>query len=326
LAVIEVRGLRKEFGRRGQRTVALDGIDFEVSAGSVFGFLGPNGAGKTTTIRCLLNLARPTAGHCTVLGVDPQTHFERIQRRVGSLIENQSLFGPFSGRRNLGHLARLQSIPVARVDAVLDQVGLSGRAHDPVRTYSQGMRQRLGLAAALLKDPEVLVLDEPANGLDPEGIVEIRSLLRGFAAQGRTVFVSSHQLGEVQQLCDHVAVLAGGRCVAAGPVDEVLALAGSSDVLVRIDDVDRAVAVLRAAGWGARIDGNATIRVAVPASDAPLVAEALGRQHLWPRELRPAGAGLEEAFLALTRPPSAGPEASPSRRPSSPTSTDPAAS
>ena len=301
MPVIEVRGLRKEYPRgRGRRTVALDGVDLDVAEGRVFGFLGPNGAGKTTTIRCLLALARPTAGHCLVLGVDPRAHVDRIQHRVGSLIEGQALFPAFSGRRNLASLARLYRLPPGRVDDVLEQVGLTDRADDAVRAYSLGMRQRLGLAAALLKDPELLILDEPANGLDPEGIVEVRHLLRRLAGQGRTVFVSSHQLAEVQQLCDEVAVLAAGRCVAAGPVDGVLASAGSTGVAVLVDDPQRGLAALEEAGIEAWIDDDRWLRAALPSGDAPLVAEVLARQHLYPRELRPGGATLEEAFLRLT--------------------------
>lgn len=302
MAVIEVRGLRKEYrsGRR-RRTVAIDGLDLEVPEGGVFGFLGPNGAGKTTTIRCLLGLVRPTGGRCMVLGVDPQVHFERIQRRVGSLIETQALFPSFSGRRNLAHLARLHRIPADRVVAVLDRVGLADRADDLLRTFSLGMRQRLGIAAALLKDPELLILDEPANGLDPEGIVDMRRLLRRLGAEGRTVFVSSHQLAEVQQMCDQVAVLAHGRCVAAGPVDGVLASVGSTGVVARVDDPPVGLAALHAEGIDAWIDDDGLLRSALPSGDAPRVARALARHDIYPRELRPGGATLEEAFLELTR-------------------------
>ena len=302
MAVIEARGLRKEYGAgRGRRTVALEGVDFEVPDGGVFGFLGPNGAGKTTTIRCLLNLARPTGGRCLVLGVDPQVHFERIQRRVGSLIETQALFPAFSGYRNLAHLARLYRLPLGRVDDVLEGVGLADRAGDALATYSLGMRQRLGISAALLKDPELLILDEPANGLDPEGIVEIRHLLRRLGSEGRTVFVSSHQLAEVQQICDQVAVLARGRCVAAGPVDGVLASVGNTGVVARVDDPPTAIAALSAEGIDAWIDDEGLLRSALPSGDAPLLARALARHDIYPRELRPGGATLEEAFLELTR-------------------------
>jgi ABC-2 type transport system ATP-binding protein len=302
MAVIEIRGLRKEYrAGRGRRTLALDRVDLEVPDCGVFGFLGPNGAGKTTTIRCLLNLARPTDGRCMVLGVDPQVHFERIQRQVGSLIENQALFPAFSGRRNLSHLARLRRLPMTRVDDTLERVGLSDRADDLLRTYSLGMRQRLGIAAALLKEPELLILDEPANGLDPEGIVEMRHLLKGLGAEGRTVFVSSHQLAEVQQVCDQVAVLAHGRCVAAGPVDGVLASVGNTGVVARVDDPPTAVAVLHREGIDAWVDDDGLVRSALPSGDAPVLARALARHDIYPRELRPGGASLEEAFLELTR-------------------------
>jgi ABC-2 type transport system ATP-binding protein len=297
---VEVEGLRKEYrAGRGRHVVALDGLDLTVPSGGVFGFLGPNGSGKTTTIRCLLGLARPTAGHCRVLGRDATTDYARVQARVGSMLESQALFPGFSGRQNLVLLAQLGGVPAGSVDAVLERVDLVDRADDLLQTYSLGMRQRLGLAAALLKDPELLVLDEPANGLDPAGIRDIRVLLRKLGDEGRTVFVSSHLLAEVQQLCDHVAVLARGRCVATGPVDDVLASVGSAGVVVRVDDVAAGLAALAAAGLRASVDGDA-IHVDVRGSDAPAVAQVLGRHGLWPRELRPGGATLEQAFLALT--------------------------
>src|SRR6266498_299730 len=177
--VIEIRGLRKEFRRiRGGSTIAVAGLDLEVPSGGVFGFLGPNGSGKTTTIRCLLGLVSPTAGACRLLGASSRGELAAVPG--------------FSGRRNLTLLARIAGVGRRRVDEVLELVDLAGRAGDRVRTYSLGMRQRLGIAAALLKDPEVLILDEPANGLDPAGIKEIRDLLRSLGREGRTVFVSSH--------------------------------------------------------------------------------------------------------------------------------------
>lgn len=180
-------------------------------------------------------------------------------------------------------------------------MGLAERAGDALGTYSLGMRQRLGIAAALLKDPELLILDEPANGLDPEGIVEIRHLLRRLGGEGRTVFVSSHQLAEVQQVCDQVAVLAHGRCVAAGPVDGVLAAVGTTGVVARVDDPPTAVAALAAEGIDVWVDDDGLLRSALPSGDAPLLARALARHDIYPRELRPGGAMLEEAFLELTR-------------------------
>ena len=301
MGVIEVEGLRKEYRQgRNRSVVALDDLDLDVPSGGVFGFLGPNGSGKTTTIRCLLGLARPTAGRCRVLGVDASREFGRVQRRVGAMIESQSLFDGFSGRRNLELLAGMYGLPPAAIDGVLDQVDLQERAGDLVATYSLGMRQRLGLAAALLKDPEVLILDEPANGLDPAGIRDVRTLLRSLGSEGRTVFVSSHVLAEVQVLCDRVAVLARGRCITSGTVDEVLASVGSAGVLVRLDDVADGVAALEGAGLSVSADGD-SIRVDIPSRDAARVAEILARHGIWHRELRPAGATLEEAFLALTQ-------------------------
>jgi ABC-2 type transport system ATP-binding protein len=298
--VIAIEGLRKEYGRfRGPATVAVDGLDLSVPAGGVFGFLGPNGAGKTTTIRNLLGLARPTAGRCRVFGVDTRGEFHRVQRRVGTMIETQALFPGFSGRRNLSLLAGMEGIPASAVDDALDRVGLAGRADDRLATYSLGMKQRLGLAAALLKDPELLVLDEPANGLDPAGIRYVRTLLRRFGNEGRTVFVSSHLLGEVQQMCDRVAVLSRGRCVAAGPVEEVLASAGMRGVVVRLHDLVAGRAALEAAGYPVSEDGQRLV-VGVDPTEAPRVAETLAAQDLYPLELRPGGASLEEAFLTLT--------------------------
>src|SRR5439155_7695027 len=229
---------------RGGSTLAVNGLDLEVPQGGVFGFLGPNGAGKTTTIRCLLGLVAPSAGRLHVLGEEVPRHLQRVIRRVGAIVEAPALFPRFSGRRNLRILGRIDGIGPATVDAALERVGLSERADDMVRTYSLGMKQRLGIAATLLKDPSVLILDEPANGLDPAGIVEVRELLRTLGAEGRTVFVSSHQLAEVQTVCDQVAILSRGRAVAFGPVTDVLASSRSRGLIVRLDDLPAGLAAL----------------------------------------------------------------------------------
>src|SRR5262249_35887214 len=227
MGVIEVEGLRKEYRRlRGGRTTAVAGLDLEVPEGGVFGFLGPNGAGKTTTIRCVVGLVRPDAGSVRLLGSDVSKGLAKVIGRVGSIVEQPALFPRFSGRRNLEILGRIDGRGARDIDAALERVGLTERAKDMVRTYSLGMKQRLGIAAALLKDPQVLILDEPANGLDPAGIVEVRELIRSLGAEGRTVFVSSHLLSEVQQVADRVAILTRGRCVKEGPGAEVLAGAG----------------------------------------------------------------------------------------------------
>jgi ABC-2 type transport system ATP-binding protein len=298
--VIEVAGLRKEYRRlRGGAQVAVDGLDLAVPEGGVFGFLGPNGAGKTTTIRCLLGLVAPTAGTCRLLGTDVGGGLYQVIGRVGSIVETPALFPTITGRRNLELLGRLHGIGRRRVAETLERVGLAERGDDLVKRYSLGMRQRLGLAAALLKDPEVLILDEPANGLDPAGIKEVRDLLRGLGGEGRTVFVSSHLLSEVRQTCDRVAILARGRCVAAGPVAQVLANGHRAGLLVRLDDLDRGQAVLAAAGIPAAADGE-VLRVALSPEEASSVTKALAGQGLYLTELRPDEADLETVFLELT--------------------------
>jgi ABC-2 type transport system ATP-binding protein len=300
VAVIQIEGLGKEYRRfRGGRVVALDGLDLAVPEGGVFGFLGPNGSGKTTTIRCLLGLVRPTAGSCNILGVDPQRDLDRVIGRIGSIVESPALFPNFSGRLNLQLLGRLHGIDGAQVDKALARVGLAGRGKDKVKTYSLGMKQRLGIAAALLKDPALLILDEPANGLDPAGIKEVRDLLRSLGAEGRTVFVSSHILSEVQQMCDRVAILSKGRSVAEGTVSDVLAGGASAGVLVRIEDPESAHVVLRAAGMD-NVVTNGVLRVSIPPRDAARITKTLAQQGLYVSELRPDEEDLEDVFLKLT--------------------------
>jgi ABC-2 type transport system ATP-binding protein len=301
-AVIELEGLRKEYRRlRGSKTVAVDGLDLAVPSGGVFGFLGPNGAGKTTTIRCLLGLVRPSGGRCRLLGHEP-ADLHRVIGRVGSIVESPTMYPRFSGRRNLELLARIDGIGRGRVLEVLEEVGLGERGDDLVKTYSLGMKQRLAIAGALLKDPELLILDEPANGLDPAGIVEVRELMRSLGRDGRTVFVSSHILSEVQQTADRVAILARGRTVATGPVHEVLTAGHAAGLVVRLDDMAGGLAALGEAGIpAARDDG--VIRVSVPPEDAARVTRTLADRGLYLSELRPDEADLETVFLELTSDP-----------------------
>lgn len=301
--IIEIEGLSKEFcrWRRGRResTRAVDGLDLAVPEGGVYGFLGPNGSGKTTTIRCLLGFARPTAGRCRLFARDVATSLHEVLNDVGAIVETPALFPTMSGRRNLELLARTQRIGQSIVSATLERVGLAERADDLVKTYSLGMRQRLGLAAALLKDPALLVLDEPANGLDPAGIREIRLLLQGLGEEGRTVFVSSHLLAEIEHTCDHVAILSRGRCIAAGHVHDVLASCPSSGLVVRLADPARGLEALGRAGLVAtRNDG--ALRVQTPPDDAARVNRILAEAGLWLTELRAEQASLEDVFLALT--------------------------
>lgn len=299
MSVIEIAALEKDYRRlRGGTTRAVDGLDLVVEAGGVYGFLGPNGSGKTTTIRCLLGLARPTSGDCRIFGKDSQTQLATVIARVGSIVEGPALFPAFSARRNLALLARLHCLPPRRVDDVLELVGLAGRENELVKNYSLGMRQRLAIGAALLKDPELLILDEPANGLDPAGIREVRQLLRRLGRDGRTIFVSSHILSEVQQTCDQVAILSRGRCVACGPVSEVLAR-GTAGIMLRIDELQRAVAVLAAAGFTTDLRDGALRVEAVPEQGAR-IAKALADHGLYPTELRPETVDLEKIFFELT--------------------------
>jgi ABC-type multidrug transport system ATPase subunit len=285
---------------RGGRTLAVDGLDLDVPEGGVFGFLGPNGAGKTTTIRCLLGLVAPSEGRLRLLQSDVNDRLPSAIRRVGSIVETPALFPRFSGRRNLEILGRIDGIGSSAIDASLERVGLTARAGDLVRTYSLGMKQRLGIAAALLKDPSVLVLDEPANGLDPAGIVDVRRLLRSLGAEGRTVFVSSHILSEIQQTADRVAIIARGRLITSGLVGDVLAARGGEGLVVKLADLRAGLAALTADGIEASMATDA-LHVSLPGHEAERVSRTLAAQGLFVTELRPSEVDLETVFLELTR-------------------------
>jgi len=300
-AVVEMAGVSKSYGRGERRRLALDRLDLAVPRGEVFGLLGQNGAGKTTAMRCMLGLVRPTAGMCRILGAGSGRDLHRVIDRVGALIETPGLTPSLSGRRNLLLLARLERMGRGEVGRALEAAGLAEQADDAVATYSLGMRQRLGVAAALLRDPEVLVLDEPANGLDPAGIAEIRHLLVGLAREGRTVIVSSHQLMEVERICDRLAVIAAGRCVAVGPIGDVLATAGAGALIVRVADPDAARDALAAAGIDSAVTHGA-LRVACTPADGARVTEILAAKRLYVYEMRPVKPTLEAAFLGLTSP------------------------
>lgn len=266
----------------------------------MYGFLGPNGSGKTTTIRCLLGLVRPDEGACEVLGSGVPSNLSAVIRRVGSMVETPTFFKGFSGRRNLEILAHATGITRTAIDPALDRVGLGDRADDRFGTYSLGMKQRLGLAAVLMKDPELLILDEPANGLDPAGLKEVRDLLRSLADEGRTVFLSSHLLGEVQAICDAVAILARGRCIAQGPVDEVLAVRGGNAFVVRAPNLRKAKTALQQGGFPASLRGDKSLRVAAPLNAAGKVTRCLADAGIYLTELRPEEISLEAVFLELT--------------------------
>ena len=300
MGVIEIEGLHKEYAKlRGGRTIAIQGLDLSVPTGGVFGFLGPNGAGKTTTIRCLLGLVRPSAGRMTLMGADVQRDLPSVIARVGSIVEAPAMFPRFSGRRNLEILARIHGEGETAIDASLDRVGLADRAKDRVKTYSLGMKQRLAIAATLLRDPSLLILDEPANGLDPAGIVEVRELVRSLGAEGRTIFISSHILSEVQQTADHVAIVAKGKLITSGPVDEVLTTGGRG-LLVKVADLEAGRRVLTEAQMPVVSAGGA-LKVDVPAEQAERVSRTLAEAGLFVTELRPDEVDLETVFLELTK-------------------------
>jgi ABC-2 type transport system ATP-binding protein len=297
---IEIEGLRKHYRRwRAGPAVAVDGLDLTVPEGGVFGFLGPNGSGKTTTIRCLLGLVTPSSGRTAVLGRPTPAALRDVMRQVGAIVETPAMFPTMTGRENLELLGAIDGIGRRRVAECLDVVGLGDRADTTVRKYSLGMRQRLGLAAALLKDPALLVLDEPANGLDPSGMREIRQLLRRLGDEGRTVFVSSHLLAEVEQTCDRVAIIDRGRLVLTGRVEDVLAGAARPALLVGLDDLAGGAAVLRAAGLLVE-PTERLLSVAVPAAEGAVVTKLLADAGLYVSELRPDTVTLEDLFLDLT--------------------------
>ncbi|MFI5927338.1 ABC transporter ATP-binding protein [Micromonospora sp. NPDC051543] len=298
-AVIEIEGLRKTFrSLRSGRRVAVDGFDLLVEAGQIHGFLGPNGSGKTTTLRALLGLVRADSGRMTVFGEPSPELLPRVAGQVGAIVESPQFFGNFTGRRTLRLLARAGGVSISRVDEALELVGLRDRGDERVKGYSLGMKQRLAVASALLKDPRLLILDEPANGLDPAGIREMRDLMRSLAAAGVTVLVSSHILGEIQLICDHVTIISRGRRVATGRVDEVLAGHDRHEFLVRVAEPERAADVLRAAELAAAVEGETL--VVGGATDPTVISRVLGEQDLWVAELTPLRPDLESVFLELT--------------------------
>ena len=299
MAVIEVSGAVKAYRRRGREQRALDGLNLIVDEGGVHGFLGPNGSGKTTTIRVLLGLVRSDEGTSRLLGQPVPERLPDVIGGVGALVETPLFFPNFSGRLNLQLLAETAGLQRTRVEECLEIVGLSDRAEDAFKGYSLGMKQRLGIAAALLKRPRLLILDEPSNGLDPGGIRDVRELIRGLGAKGEcTVFLSSHLLAEVEQVCDHVSILARGRCVASGAVRDVLASRSNGDVRVRIADPLAARDVILGGGYQVTVEQDQLRVHAVPAP-AELTKLLADHGH-YLQELTPVAADLESAFLALT--------------------------
>src|SRR5256885_7568357 len=255
----------------GKRTI-VDKVSFSLQRGEIFGFLGPNGAGKTTTIRMLVGLIRPTSGNVTICGFDQRHQFEDAMRCVGCIVENPDLYRFMTGRENLEHFARMLGVPRTEIERVAELVALEHRLDQRVGTYSLGMRQRLGIAQALLGNPQLLILDEPANGLDPAGIREIRTLLRRLATErAMSVFVSSHLLAEVELMCDRVAIIHKGRILKEGDVRELIS--SRREMELRVDDVDRAALLLAEKNIVHTIN-DGLIDVDIDEADTPpLVAE-----------------------------------------------------
>ncbi|MFO7777918.1 MAG: ABC transporter ATP-binding protein [Nitriliruptoraceae bacterium] len=287
--------------KRFDGLVAVDDLSLEVARGGVVGFVGPNGAGKSTTIRMLLGLVRPTSGTAEVLGTSID-HPHRLRGRIGALIEAPAFYPQLSGLDNLRVHASLGAHPDRRVHEVLELVGLGERSMDRYGTYSLGMKQRLGLATALLGEPDLLVLDEPTNGLDPEGIIEVRRLLKDLGSTGTTVLVSSHQLGEIQAACDRIVVIRRGQLVFDGSVRDALTQ-GSESVLVvpeHRQDRPRLAGVLLQAGYDLD-DADDGLRVRTAGHHAPALNRLASDAGITLRELTPLTGTLEDAFFDLTR-------------------------
>jgi len=313
--VISTSRLTKAFGK----LIAVNDLHLQVMRGDVFGFLGPNGSGKTTTIRMLLGLIRPTAGRAVIFGMDVIQHMPSILPRIGAIVETPVFYPYLSGMDNL-HVVGAASGMVSgkanqrRIDEVLELVELHAQAKMAYRKYSLGMKQRLGIAAALLTDPELVLLDEPTNGLDPAGMFEIRQLIQRLAALGKTIFLSSHLLNEVQQVCNRVAILQKGNLIKQGNVSELLR--GSEQVLVRLntsEETQQAKLILqeakeRGADWLRAVhvqmdrQGQPTLRIDAPKSCSTEINALLARNNLFAAELHPYEGSLEEIYLQLTTP------------------------
>ncbi|MDH4141075.1 MAG: ABC transporter ATP-binding protein [Chloroflexota bacterium] len=296
MAVVTTTDLTRRFGP----ITALDAVTLELPPGGIIGLVGPNGSGKSTLIRVLLGLIRPTSGSATVFG-HPITSPKRYASGVGTMIESPAFVASLSARANLVSLAHLHGTPMVRVDEVLAQVGLLGRDREPVRRFSLGMKQRLGIAAALLTDPDLLILDEPTNGLDPAGIVEIRGLLRGLARDGRTVIVSSHVLSELEAICDHLVVIRFGKLLFAGTMVELLGRTRDHiDIAPEHDaDLERLATVLRDDGWEL-VPAEVGLRVLAGADRTAALNRAATAAGITLSRLAFAQDSLEELFLEMT--------------------------
>ncbi|HEX2165921.1 MAG TPA: ABC transporter ATP-binding protein [Longimicrobiales bacterium] len=296
MTIIETTQLTKRYGRS---TLAVDGISFHVERGQVFGFLGPNGSGKTTTIGMLLDIINPSSGDIRLFDEYGRDELHIARRRIGATLETPNFYPYLSGRDNLRIVARIKEIPETRIDAALDAVGLGSRQKDQFRKYSLGMKQRLAIAGAMMGDPELVILDEPANGLDPEGMREIREIIQGLASDGRTIFVSSHLLNEVERTCTHVAIIKQGRIVHQGSIAELTAR--------------HALAVIRAADPAALLDAarqypaaiqvhleDDSVLVELRDDDLAALNAFVASRGVHLSYLAPRNVSLEDVFMELT--------------------------
>ncbi|MCM3661193.1 ATP-binding cassette domain-containing protein [Georgenia satyanarayanai] len=296
---VDTSALRKTYRRRGGGSVGVENLDLHVPVGGVHGFLGPNGSGKTTTIRMLLGLIRPDSGTMRIFDQEVPKRLPDVIGRVGAIVESPKFFPTFTARRNLELLAGAIGAPRGRVDEVLESTALAERAGDRYKTYSLGMKQRLAIAATLLKSPDLLIFDEPTNGLDPGGIREIRETMRRLGDEGRTVLVSSHILAEVEQVADTVSIIGRGRLLAEGRVADVIGSRSEAGAIkVGVVDLAAAEQVLTRAGLRVRVDGG-LLRVR-GVQDPARVTELLAQQGLYVNELTAERVDLERVFLDLT--------------------------
>ena len=294
--VLRTVGLAKNYGRFS----AVQDLALEVTRGRVYGFLGPNGAGKSTTIAMVLGLIAPSAGHVQMFGLDTREHLSEALYRTGAILEGQAYYPLLSARDNLRVWGAINgNVSPQRIGEVLELVGLGERGDDKVNTYSQGMKQRLGLAAALIHDPELLVLDEPTNGLDPAGIREFRELIRQLAGAGKTVFVSSHLLGEVELMCDDVGIVKKGKLITQGAVSEMLRQGEALEM--QVTDTPKAIEVLQAIDWVRGVTASeGRLIVEAPLGRAAELSKALAGKQIYLSELRPRDGSLEDFFLEVT--------------------------
>ena len=301
MPVIETRELTKRYGRRAAKSVlAVDQVSFAVEEGQVFGFLGPNGCGKTTTIGMLVGIINPTGGDFRLFGASGPKALLAARSRVGATLETPNFYPYLSGRDNLRVAAAIKGVGRARIEECLELVGLADRAKHRFRTYSLGMKQRLALAATMLNDPELVILDEPANGLDPQGMREIREIIRVLAGRGKTIFLSSHLLWEVERTCSHVAIVRKGRIVASGTVEEVVS--GGSSALLRAEDEDALAAALEDCPEVTSVRrGDDGVVVGLSGGDLASVNRYLSGRGIHVSHLAPHRQSLEEVFIDLTR-------------------------